>query len=304
MKKPVIAIVGMGAVGTTSAFALVLKSLASTLLLVDVDEKRCQGEVLDLEDASCLSSTSLIKHSTFKEVATQADIIVITAGQRQKPGQSRDELLQANKNIIASIMHNLGSVQSHAIILMVSNPLDTITWYAQQLSTLTPNQIIGSGTYLDSLRARELLAAHLHIDSSLINAYIVAEHGDSQVAAWSLSSINNVPLLDYPGLNPSTLDTIAQQVKKRAYQIIDCKGATFYGIGSCVADICDTIINNKQTILPLSNYQAEYDLYFSTPVLVGKTGIIQKLPLTLTAKEQEQMAVSIDKLKKAKQLII
>ena len=284
MKQSKIAIIGAGSVGTSTAFALMLKNIGSEIMLVDVDSARCHGEILDLSDAQSFCTNTKI-YAANQQQAAQADIIIIAAGIRQKPEQTRQELLSKNKEIIGSIITQLKPIKSSAIIIMVTNPVDILTLHALQLSGLPAHQVIGSGTLLDSIRLRELIATKLHKALSSIDINILGEHGDTQFPAWSSAHIDGAPLANF-GISQKELDSFAQQAKDKAYEIIKCKDATFYGIATCVTQLCQAIIQDQKLIAPVSHFQKQFGICLSLPAVLGRNGIEQTLPLSLNNQEQ------------------
>lgn len=297
IKVPTIAIIGAGSVGATTAYALMLTNTNAEILLVDIDQARCTGETLDLSDALAFCTTHSIRMGTPQE-AGQADIIIIAAGQKQMPGQPRTELLATNKKVISQVIKSAEPIKKDAIIIMVTNPVDILTHLAQELSHLPTNQIFGSGTYLDTQRLRGLLAEKLHLARESIDVYVIGEHGDSQVCAWSSAHINGTPLQQFPGIQHIDLHNLAQKTREYAYKIIECKGSTYYGIATCVAYICNNILYDKKEIIPVSWYHKEYDACFSLPAVVGRNGIEKIIPINLDTVEQQQLQQSITTLKK------
>jgi len=298
MKHKKIAIIGAGAVGSTTAYALVLKNIITEVILVDIDEKRCQGEILDLSDALSFCDASKIRSGTTQDAA-QADIIIIAAGIRQKPKQTRIELITTNRSIISAILEQIRPINLHAIIIMVTNPVDILTLDAQQFSGLPRNQVFGSGTFLDTQRLCGILAKKLNITEQSISAYVLGEHGDTQFPAWSSAHIANIPLLNFPLVNQENLNQIAEETRKKAYEIIDCKGATHYGIAACVATMCQAIIFNQKLVMPLSCYIPSFDVCLSMPAVLGENGIENILPIPLNEKEQQQLAHSAEHLRQS-----
>lgn len=296
MKLPKIAIIGAGDVGTTTAYALILQNINAEIILADINEVRCRGEVLDLSDATALCGQSQIHSGTTHDVQ-QADIIIIAAGARQKPGQPRIELFDANKKIITEIIKQITPLKTHAIIIMVSNPLDPLTLLAQKISGLPRNQVFGTGTFLDSQRLRQLISHKIGVNEKSIHAYILGEHGDTQFAAWSSAHIADTPLSNYMQSTEKDLDAIAQAVKHKAYEIIACKGATFFGIATCVSAICRTIILDEKRVTPLSCYVEKFGVCLSMPVVLGARGIEQILDIPMNEKEQKQLMFSAESIK-------
>jgi len=297
MKKSKVAIIGAGNVGSTTAYAIMLKNLASEIILVDINEIHCIGEIYDLDDALSFSYTSSIKKGTPQQAA-QADIIIITAGKKQEPGQDRRALLETNKKVISDIFNSLKPVQKHAIVIIVTNPLDILTLHAQQVSGLSEKQVFGSGTYLDSQRLRGFIAKKLNVAEQSVEAYILGEHGDTQFPAWSCADIGGAPIKNFKQMTESVLHDMAEETRLKAYEIIKCKGATFFGIATCVADICENIIFNQKRIMPLSIFVKELGVCLSLPVVLGAHGIEKILELPLDNKEKELLKKSAESLEK------
>jgi len=297
MKHSKIAVIGAGAVGSTTAYALLLKNIAAEIVLVDIDEIRCHGEILDLSDALAFNGTSKIKTGSSQD-ASQADIIVIAAGKPQKPGEARLDLLSTNKKIISDIFTAIKPINKSTIVIMVTNPLDVLTALAQSISGLPHNQVFGTGTYLDTLRLRGIIAEKTHVAKNAIHAYVIGEHGDSQCIAWSSAEIAGTPIAQFPGIEKKDFESIAQTVKDTAYEIIKCKGSTHFGIAACVATICEAIIFDQKTIIPLSTYIQKCDIVFSMPVVLGENGIEKILSISLSDEERKKLQDSAELLRK------
>lgn len=295
MKHTKISIIGAGAVGSTIAYALMLKNSAAEISLIDVDEIRCRGEILDLSDALSFCGPSSIQSQTAKN-AGKSDIIIIAAGKRQEPGQDRIALLHANKKIIKSILEEIQPLNKEAIVIMVTNPVDLLTLYAQEQINHPRSRLFSSGTFLDTQRLRGLLSQKLQIAQQSIHAYILGEHGDTQFPAWSCARVAGIPLHDFK-FTQKELDMIATETRNKAYEIIKCKGATFYGIATCVAALCRTIIFDEKRVTPVSCYLEQYDVCMSMPVVLGKNGIEKILQLPLNQKEKELLDLSAQTLK-------
>lgn len=290
MKHTTVAIIGVGAVGATIAYALMLKNIVSEIVLVDINVDRCAGEAADLAEALGFVYTSKITQGTYEE-AKKADIVIIAAGIAQKPGQTRLELTAKNTQIFKSILDNLAGIQSNALLIVVANPLDVLTWYAHKHFGLKRSQIMGTGTFLDTQRLKHLLATRLSVAEDSIQGFVLGEHGDSQVVAWSTVSIGaSAP--EKWGITREIEQKYAESVKNAAYEIIRTKGATFYGIAACVATLCEIIIFNKKAIIPLSWYHEEYQVCMSLPVVLGEKGIERVIELDLSEEEKEKMEKS------------
>ena len=296
MKQTKIAIIGAGSVGSTIAYSLMLRNIAAEISLIDVDEIRCRGEILDLSDALSFCRPSSIQAGTPEKVK-DADIIIIAAGARQKPGEDRLSLLEKNKKVISSITQSIKPLNPKSIVIVVTNPVDVITFYTQQQLNLPHSRVFGSGTFLDTQRLRNLLSKRLHIAEQSIHAYMLGEHGDSQFAAWSCARVAGIPLTQF-GLNEKDLDRIDKEARNKAYEIISCKGASYYGIASCVTALCRTIIFNQKRVTPVSCYLEKENLYISLPAILGIDGIERILNLPLNEKEQRQLKQSIATVKK------
>lgn len=290
MKSTKIAIIGTGAVGATTAYACMMRNIAAEIMLIDIDEAKCKGEVFDLSDALSFSATSKLEQTTFAQAA-QADIIIITAGKPQLPGQKRTELLETNSKVLKSIAEKLGVINPKSIVIVASNPVDALTWYAQQIIRLPKNQIIGSGTMLDSQRLRNFIAQKINIAEQSIHVYILGEHGDQQVAALSAGNIAGVALEKY--IPMAELKKMAQQTIKKAYDIIDLKKFTCYGVASSVAALCENIIFDNNRVMPTSCYITEYDLCMSMPTVIGASGINQIIKPPLNSEEEDALKRSI-----------
>lgn len=289
-----IAIIGSGAVGSTTAYHLILKDIASQIMLVDINQNKCRGEVEDLADVSHFANSTVTMASL--EEAGQADIAIIAAGIPQKPGQSRRDLLPVNKQIVEDIIQGMKPLNEKLILIIVTNPVDYLTYCALKISGLKDNQVFGSGTLLDSQRLRYAISQKLHINQQAIQVSILGEHGDSQVCVWSNGNINGIPLQHF--LTQYELSDLAKNAKNKAYSIIEYKGATVFGIASCIATYCENIIYDTKQIVPVSCYSEKYDLCISIPTVLGRNGIERKLMPVLSEQESEQWQKSIALLRK------
>ncbi len=296
MKHIRIAVIGTGAVGSTIAYTLLLKNSATELILIDTHTERCQGEVMDLVDAIGFSRTTKIYQGTYND-AKKADIIIISAGKPQKPGESRSALLEANKEIMKSILHELRGLNPAAILMIVTNPLDSLTYYAQQWSELPRDQIFGTGTFLDSQRLKHLISSFAGVAVQSVEAFVLGEHGDSQIVAWSTTRIAGTPVENH-GITQAMKHELALVVKSEAYEIIKAKGATFYGIAACVAQLCEMIIYDSKHVVPVSWYHERYKVCMSLPVVIGKLGVEKVLSCSLNEEEVQGLEQSADLLRK------
>ncbi|KAI1302834.1 hypothetical protein EDD11_005480 [Mortierella claussenii] len=284
------AIIGAGSVGSSIAFACLMRSVVSELLINDFNEKVCQGQVLDLQDAAFVSSTK-VRVGTSKECG-QADIIVITAGARQRSGETRDELVQRNEDILKSVLEGLQPIKKTAILMLVANPVNILTCMAQKFSGLPTHQVIGTGTYLDSVRFRVAMKDRLNVSETSVHAYIVGDHGDKQVAVWSSATVGGKPLLSFEEFKNMDRDKEAEKVARKAYSIIDLKGATSFGIAAVVSDLALCITLNKLTVFPISTYCERFDACLSFPVSLGNNGVERIVYPEMNEKETAMVEAS------------
>ncbi|KAI8584896.1 lactate dehydrogenase/glycoside hydrolase [Geranomyces variabilis] len=296
MPASVAIIGGGGSVGATAAYALLLRRVASEIVLVDLDQARCEAQVLDLSDAAFLSDTS-IRAGTSKE-AGQCDIVVITAGAKQRPGETRVDLIGRNRAILLSVLESMKPFKKETVLLLVSNPVDILTYFAQTSSGLPIGQVLGSGTFLDSVRLRSDLAKTLGVAETAIHAYVLGEHGDSQFVAWSAASVGNTPLMSFPVIRSMDREAMAKKVMNKAYKIIEAKGATYFGIGAVIAQICESILLDLRHVRPLSHYIPELQVCLSLPAVLGRQGICQTLKPPLTDDEEALLRKSATEMKK------
>lgn len=305
MKHSKIAIVGAGRVGATIAYALMLKNLTAEILLADADSQRCKGELLDLSDVLSFSVASQIQVASLKRIGMIADIIIITASSAsQKLGESRIELLEQNKKVISSIIKDMQPINPHAIIIIVTNPVDLLTLQAQTLSDLARSQVFGSGTLLDSTRFQLSIAQKAGVAEESVQAYILGEHGDTQFPALSSAQISGIPLLHFSEMTEADLLAMAQVAKQKADEIIRGKEATFFGVASCMAMICESIIFNQKRVIPVSCYNEQYDVCMSMPAIIGERGIEKVLSIPFNAKEKKLFKASAQYLQKQKLKIL
>ncbi|KAG9288594.1 hypothetical protein G9A89_008680 [Geosiphon pyriformis] len=290
-----VAIVGAGSVGSTIAYALLLQKISSEILLVDIDAKIVQGQVLDLNDATFVASTA-VRGGTFQE-AGQCDIIVITAGAKQRPEETRVQLIERNYMILKNVIGSMKPFNPSSILLLVANPVDILTYIAQQLSGLPKKQVFGSGTFLDSARLRLKMAQILEVAENAIHCYVLGEHGDSQIIAWNAAHVGGKSLLDFPEIQALDKEAVAKEIAGKAYEIIKLKGATYFGIAGCVSALIQCIFLNQRHIRPLSTFIPKYGTVMSMPVVLGSHGIERVIDVYLTQDEREKLQISATKLK-------
>lgn len=290
------AVIGCGFVGSSTAFAMMQTGVFSELVLLDVNKDKAQGEAMDLSHGLPFASPMKIYAGDYPDLAGCA-LIVITAGASQKPDETRLDLVHKNVGIFKSIIPQIVKYNREAILLIVSNPVDILTYAAQKLSGLPANQVIGSGTVLDTARLKYLLGEHLGVDSRSVHAFIVGEHGDSELAVWSGANVSGVELDHFCELCGHTrhrenMERIYQDVRDSAYEIIEKKGATYYGIAAAVARIATCIVRDEHSVLPVSTalhglYGVE-DLCMSVPTVVGRRGAEKVLEIEMDHQERAE----------------
>ncbi len=300
-----VAIVGCGFVGATSAFALMESGLFSEMVLIDVDRDRAEGEALDISHELAFARPMGIFAGTYQDAA-DADVIIVTAGASQKPGESRLDLVSKNVGIYEGIMGEIRQSGFAGILLIVSNPVDILTYAATRLSGLPEQRVIGSGTVLDTGRLKQIISQRLEVDPRNVHVRILGEHGDSELIAWSSAHVAGIPLEDFFNMRSAgSYETfrreVSDMVRNSAYEIIDKKKATYFGIAMAIKRICESIVRDEKSVLSVSNsMQGEYGIEgvaLSTPCVVGAEGIEVRMPPSLNYKEQAQLKASADQLK-------
>lgn len=300
------AIIGCGFVGTSIAFSLVQKGIFSELVLIDANEKKAEGEAMDLSHGLPFTKPMEIKAGDYEDIADCA-MIIITAGANQKPGETRLDLVHKNVEIYKSIIPKIVEKNQEATLLIVSNPMDIMTYVALKLSGYPSHKVIGSGTVLDTARLKYLLSRHLDVDSRSIHAFIIGEHGDSELAVWSAANVSGIPLNHFCELrgyfdHMESMDRIYQSVRDSAYEIIEKKGATYYGVAMAVCRIAESVIRNEHSIMPISVYldglYGLHDICLSIPTVVGQEGAEKVLDIPLDLMEMGKLVYSAEELKK------
>lgn len=294
------AIIGCGFVGATTAFSIVQSGLFSEIVLIDVNRHKAEGEAMDLNHSLPFLTAMKIYAGDYEDLK-DCSIVIVTAGAGQKPDETRLDLVRKNAEIFKGIIPRISAVNTDCILLIVSNPVDVLTYVAKKLSGYKSNKVIGSGTVLDTARLKYLLGQRLGVDSKSVHAFIIGEHGDSELAVFSSANVSGIDLHDFcksadrncKGIN---LDSIYEDVKDSAYKIIEAKGATYYGIAQAVTRICESIIKNHHSVLPVSCYlTGEYgleDIYLGIPAIVGKNGIEKILEIPLDRVESDKLSDS------------
>jgi L-lactate dehydrogenase len=306
--KPKVSIIGCGNVGMRYAYALMIKGTAREITLVDYDIKKAEGEAMDLSHGAPYTNPVNIVAGTYKDISG-SDLVVITAGKKQKPGQTRTDLLKDNIDLFKSIIPEIIKYAPDAILVIASNPVDILTYAAYKISGKKSSKVIGSGTLLDSARFRYEIAKHCNIDSRSIHAYILGEHGDSEFPVWSKSTIGGVNIDEYCMLcnnkfncnHKEKLEEIFNNVKNSAYSIIEKKGETSYGIGLALVRITQAILQNENAVLPLSVFVEDFcginDAYLSLPAVLNSDGVRQVQKVEFNDIEKQAFIKSANILK-------
>ena len=303
--RDAVAIVGMGAVGATTAYAVMNAGVTSELILVDRDRDKVTGEVMDLNHGSSFVPPVRIRAGGYEDCG-EARVVIITAGVRQEPGESRMDLLGRNLGVVDEVISSVVANNDDCIILMVSNPVDALTYAALKKSGFPPERVIGSGTLLDTSRFRYLLSEHCRVATQNVHAYIIGEHGDSEVAAWSATNVAGMPFEMFCrgcpcGCTLGDKDEIFQSVKNAAYEIIEKKGATFYAIGLAVRRIVRAILRNENDVLSVSSLMdGQYgvsDVCVSLPSVVNENGVERVLEMPLNEDESSRFRASAEALR-------
>jgi len=289
-----VAIIGTGRVGASCAYALQLRGLASEIVLINASRQRAEGEAMDINHGSLFTKPVRVRAGDYKE-CRDADIVVLTAGTSQRPGDTRLDLLRNNAIILERMLAPALKYLEEAIVVVAANPVDVLTYLTWQMTGLPSHQIIGSGTILDTARFRFLLGQHFQIDTHSIHAYIIGEHGDSQVPVWSLANVAGIRLDEYGNLNGNPLDNllkekIADETRRAAYEIIRRKGATYYAIAAGMVRIIEAIVRNENSILTVSGVVNDIhglsDVAISLPSVINRQGILRTLDLSLSDEEE------------------
>jgi len=293
-------IIGAGQVGMACAYSLLIQNTLDEMVIVDINQEKLKGEVMDLTHGLPFVEPTQVYAGTV-ENAVNADIIIITAGAKQKPGQSRLDLVSRNVEIFRSLIPDLVRYAPQAIILIVTNPVDVMTYVSQKFSGLPPSQVLGSGTVLDTARFRSLLAQKFELDPRSVHAYIIGEHGDSEVPVWSALNISGMPILEGE-MPPGKLAQVFEEVKNAAYEIIQRKGATSYAIGLGVTQIVQAILRNQNRILTVSTLIEDFvgikDVCLSLPAVTNAQGVSRIVNLPLSDQERDQLQQSAQVLRK------
>lgn len=303
-----ITILGTGNVGATIAYTLAMDGMASEILLIDINEKKAQGEAMDIFQGTPFCAPVNIHAGDYPQAA-ESDVVIVTVGLARKPGQSRIDLAQANVDIIKMVMPQITAVAPDAVYVVVSNPVDIITYAILKTTNLSERKVFGSGTMLDSARLRSRLAAHVGLNSKNVHAYVFGEHGDTSMIPWSLATIAGIEMNRYctdlcdkhNHCGKEELREIEEDVRTAGAKVIELKGATYYAIAMAVRRICECIIRDTDSVMTVSamihNQYGVNDVCFSLPFVVGAQGIKRSIVPPLTEAEMQQLHKSADALK-------
>lgn len=300
-----VCVVGCGHVGATSAYALLTRGVAREVVLVDADPRRAEGEAMDLQQAAALARPVEVRAGDWSDAAG-AGVVVVAAGAGGRPGESRLDLLGRNAVVVRDVMENLLSRDFGGIVLMTTNPVDVLAQLAQEFSGLPVGRVIGSGTVLDSARLRAMLGRRLGVEPRSVHAHVIGEHGDSEIAAWSSARVAGVPVREFcegAGVECPDFDELLARVRRAAPDIIERKGYTSFAIASCVARICEAVLRDEHSVLPVSTRLAgQYGIegvYLSLPCVVGRAGVERVIEIPLDEEERAGLRASAELLRRA-----
>ncbi|MDO5662370.1 MAG: L-lactate dehydrogenase [Brachybacterium sp.] len=302
-----LAVIGAGAVGTSVAYAAMLRGSATTIALYDINKPKVDAEVLDLAHGSPLASGARVTGGSDIRVVADADIVVITAGAAQKPGQTRLDLAGTNVGILNSLMPQLLEQAPDAVYMLVTNPVDVLTLAASRIAGLPAGRVFGSGTVLDTSRLRWKIASALDVAPTSVHAMIIGEHGDSEFGLWSTATVGQVPLRQATGTRGSVeftdeiLDGLSHEVARAAYEVIRGKGATNLAIGVSSARIVEAVLQDSHLVLPvaseLTDYRGISGVALSVPSVVGRSGVLRQVEVPMDASEEARLKASADALR-------
>ncbi|MBU1018149.1 L-lactate dehydrogenase [Patescibacteria group bacterium] len=299
VRKTRIAVVGTGMVGSSFAYAAMIKGLAAELVLIDVSEEREEGEVMDLAHGLIGTETGNVRGGHLRDCG-DVDIIVITAGVAQKPGETRLDLIKKNTKIMKGIIKKMGKLRSDTVVIIVSNPVDVLTYIAQQHIKLPKGQIFGSGTSLDTSRLRYIISQKLGVNLHNVHGYVMGEHGDSEFVPWSIANVSGLPIKKM--LTVKDMSDIERQTMRAAYEIIQRKRATYYGIGVVITELVEHVLHDRKFVIPVSTEPGSAygikGVCLGVPAILGRCGVEKVWKLDLTKVEMGKLKKSAEILKK------
>ena len=303
--KNKVTVIGAGFVGSTIAYSLIIRDIAEEIAIIDINETLAESQVMDMQHAVPFVGQTDIKLGNYDD-CIDSSVVVIACGVAQKPGQTRLDLINKNTQILREILPQIFEKNPDTILVIVTNPVDILTRVAVSMFPGRKNQIMGTGTLLDSARFKHLIGQKLNINPKSIHAYILGEHGDSEFPFWSSATIGSMQLNTCHGLTDADKKDIFEKARNAAYTIIEGKQSTYYGIGAGTSHLINTILHNKKTVLPVSHANEILgieNMCLSTPVVIGKKGIMKKICIQLTEEEQNLLNNSASILEKAYQSI-
>jgi L-lactate dehydrogenase len=296
-----VSIIGCGSVGSATAYAYVLSGSVTNLSLFDIDKGKAEGLMLDISHATAFTPYVEMEASDKFSVCKNSNLIVVTAGARQQEGETRLDLIEKNRKIFQSIIPKIAKVAPDAIILIVSNPVDVLTYETIKLKKFPENHVFGSGTVLDSIRLKYHVSEKINVHPSSIDAYILGEHGDSSFPFYSSANVLGKPLSSWEGFNKKTAEQAYQDTKDAAYRIINDQGYTCYSIATVIREITECIFKDKKQVftlsVPIENYYGNSDVCLSVPCVLGKNGIEKIIKVPLSQEEQKSLRKSAKTLK-------
>ncbi len=298
MEKNKVVIIGCGNVGMSYAYALLnQRTYVNELALIDLNYDRIVGEAMDLNHCLAFAPSKIdIKAGTYED-CKDASIVVIAAGANQNPGETRMDLINKNSKIFKEIVSNVMKNNFNGIFLVATNPLDVMTYLVQKYSGLPYHKVMGSGTSLDTARLRYLVGKKISVNPKNVHGYVIGEHGDSEFVPWSNVNIGLQNIDEF--LNQEEKNNVEKSVREAAYEIINKKGATYYGIGMCLVRITNAILGNENAIITVSNYDGENGIYIGLPAIINKTGVSKKMKVNLTQSEIQKFQDSVNIIKDA-----
>ena len=293
-----VVLIGCGNVGMSYAYALLnQKTAVNELVLIDLNQNRIEGEVMDLNHCLAFAPSKIdIKAGTYED-CKDAKIVCIAAGANQNPGETRMDLIRKNSSIFETIVKQVMDSGFNGIFLVATNPLDVMTYLTWKYSNLPARQIIGSGTTLDTARLRYLISEEIDVNPKNVHAYVIGEHGDSEFVPWSNANVGLQSINEY--INNEKLQEIEADVRNAAYEIINRKGATYYGIGMCLVRITNAILGNENTIITVSTYDNENEIFIGMPSIINSNGVKDRINIELNNEEQNKLNKSINTIKEA-----
>jgi L-lactate dehydrogenase len=299
--KGKISIIGAGYVGSTAAYALLMSGISSEIALIDINKEKAEGEAMDLRHGlQFVPQTDIVFNEDFK-TCRHSDIVIVCAGANSKPGESRLDLVGRNARIFKDLIPKIAKCNKNSIIIVVSNPVDVLTYLAIKYSGFPASRVFGTGTVLDTARFRYFLGEHYGVNPNSVHAFILGEHGNSEFPVWSSANIAGVKMANMRGYSRKKMDAIFKKTKNAAYEIIDRKGATYYAIGLVITKIVKAILSDSNEVLPVScllkNYQGVSDVCLSIPAVINRSGISKQILLPLDGNEKRSLKKSADLLK-------